>query len=84
MSPIKCAPPRIGSNDSTPKNRAPENMLPRMGSMNYTLKMSSISHAPQEWGVGIMFLEEHGARIRLHRNEEQEWRMTEVMVPDSP
>ncbi|KAH9669314.1 Fibrillin-5 [Citrus sinensis] len=64
--------------------KAPKNMLPRMGSRNYTLKMSPRSHAPQEWGVEIMFLEEHGARIRLHRNEEQEWRMAEVMVLDSP
>ncbi|KAH9669316.1 Fibrillin-5 [Citrus sinensis] len=81
----KCAPPRIGSRDSTPRIGAPENMLPKNEEQrNYTLKMSPRSHAPQEWGVEIMFLEEHGARIRLHRNEEQEWRMAEVMVLDSP
>ena len=47
-------------------------------------RISPRSHAPQEWGAGIMFTQKHGARIGLHMNGEQGWRMAEVMVPDSP
>ena len=77
----KCALPIMGSRGSTSRNWPQKICSPRMGSIgSTTMDEPQKPYSP----VGIMFPQEHGARIRLSKNGEHKWRMAEVMVPDSP